>query len=227
MVREAGFPREPKFAVRHGAPPVPFFVLYRNEKRRPADESPRAADLLSGTGQSTGCTVGPNSGCIVFTDAVVRELTSPTTPPTYGTKAYTLSGSIVFTPTCQFGSAGCDYSFPNMDAVGSGTFSLDDGTTNIDSGTWTSSYYSYDSPYLFSYTDGSGQSTTCASAAVRTLYIVLYFFGTSSSWRTNYTEIRTDTTGSGPYQNMVYMNFASPPTLGNHHSDLTGVTLSC
>src|SRR5207237_209963 len=83
-----------------------------------------------------------------------------------------------------------------------------------------------DQPSIFSYTDSSG-STTCASATIRNLYIILHFTGTSSSWQSNYTQIRTDTTESGPYKNMVFMNFASQPTPGDFHTDLTGVSLTC
>ena len=182
---------------------------------------------LEGTGQEAApaCTVGPNSGCITLTSVVLHYLTSApgTNPPTYGTKTYTISGTMSFTPTCQDGTSGCDYSYPNWVVTGSGTFQVDDGATNIDVGTWTTELYP--TP-LGPFADSSFNASTCHDAAIRSIYARLDFTGTSSSWIVDYAQIRTDTTASGPFKNMMLLSGVEGD--GNYHtSDVSGISITC
>jgi len=186
--------------------------------------APTASLAGNGVAPTSGCTVGTNNGCISLTNAVESQLLS-TSPPLYGTTQYTLSGSIQFSPTCAYGSTGCVYSDFNNWFTGSGTFSLDNGTANLDSGTWTADYY--DSGFAPSYTNGSGAST-CHDATLRTFYARLFFTGTSTTWQTNYIEIRWEPTNTGTFANIVDLNFASAPTPGDYvNNDLSGVTIDC
>ena len=137
----------------------------------------------------------------------------------------TLSGSIRFSPTCAHGSPGCDYTdFQNF-FTGSGTFSLDNGATHLDSGTWTATYYNgLTGP---SYTNASG-SSTCHDATLRQFTFILHFTGTSNTWQTNFIEIRWEPGGTGTFANEVDMNFASAPTPGHYvNNTLSGVTIDC
>ena len=120
---------------------------------------------LTGNTGAPGCTVGANTGCVTLNDVVVRKRDSAWLPPTYGTPQYTLSGSISFSPTCQAGVGGCDYSSYQDFFSGSGTFSLDDGS--VVSGTWTATFYS--AQFGPSYQDAGFNGTDCASVAIRTL----------------------------------------------------------
>lgn len=179
-----------------------------------------ATATLTGTG---ACVVGTNNGCVTLDGVVVRKLTSTLGDqnPTYGAAQYTLSGSIRFSPTCQAGTIGCDV--PNYQEffTGGGTFTYDNGTGTTMSGTWTARYYDGNTPPGY-------DSSACSTATIRQLTFVLLFTSGSSSWQTNYIEIRTQDGATGPFQNMVLLDIPFQPTPGDFHtSDMSNVSISC
>jgi hypothetical protein len=167
------------------------------------------------------CTHPANGGCIVLDDVTIRE--GSITPPTFTYSSpgssYTLSGTMIFTPTCQILSAGCDYS--TVTITGTGTFST---STNA-SGTWSASY---SSPDPYSFTDASLTSTSCADAAIRMVTARLALSSTAGSGGA-FVEVRLDSSASGALKNFVFGNFyASGLPSGGFHTDaLSGLTLTC
>ena len=194
----------------------------------PTSSDAQSTELLVWTGGTTSfarsnlsgnnpaaCTVTSNSGCLAFDNEVV----------TYGTKTYTLNGTVVLSPTCQYLSEGCDYSDYNNWYSGSGTFSVDDGATNIDSGTWTARYY--DSRFGPEYDDADLNVTTCPAAAIRLLRFIMDFHGGTGDWQTNYVALRQDASNPNPPKSYVELNFVSLPVAGDFQGTVDGVTITC
>jgi hypothetical protein len=177
-------------------------------------------------GVGAACTPATNGGCIDFKSVVLSKLSSNpgVTPVTYVSPAVTitLSGTVIFSPTCQVGATGCDYSTTPVSISGNGDFSTSTGLT----GNWTAAYIS---PAPYSFTDAGYSSTTCASAAIRMVTPYLYFTTTALAGG-GYVEVRQDSSATGPFKNMVYgsySTFADGTLDGNFLSDLTGVTVNC
>jgi len=194
----------------------------------PSSADPRSAEARAWTANThadaiatisgnngTGCSVTANSGCIVFDNAVT----------TSGTKTYTLNGTVVFSPTCQYGAAGCDYSDYTHWYSASGTFSVDDGATNIDSGTWTARFYdAFTAP---EYDDAALNLTTCAAADIRLFRFVIDFHGGTGDWPTSFAAVRQDASDANPPKSYVELMQNFGPAGGDFQGPITGVTISC
>jgi len=179
--------------------------------------------LIPGIGEA--CTATATVGCLVLDAVTIREaaLSGDPVVVTYlSATTYTLSGTIRFTPTCQNGTAGCDYSIVTI--TGNGTFSASDGTNTLATGTWTASY---SSPDPYSFTDAAFSSTTCAAAEIQMLTARLALTsptGSGEAW----VEVRLDSSADGPTKDMVLGNFYTGLPSGYFHTaDVNGVTLTC
>ncbi|MBI2763594.1 MAG: hypothetical protein HYX54_07585 [Chloroflexi bacterium] len=174
------------------------------------------------TGIGAACTATATTGCIVLDSVTIRA--ASLNPITYlSATTYTLSGTMTFTPTCQLGTAGCDYS--TVTITGSGTFSASDGTSTLGTGTWVASY---SSPDPYSFTDASFSSTSCASAAIQMVTARLALTwptGSGGAW----VEVRLDSSATGPTKTFVLGYFTATGLPGGffHTADVNGVTLGC
>jgi hypothetical protein len=177
-------------------------------------------------GIGAACTATATVGCLVLDAVTIREAALSGEPlvVTYlSARTYTLSGTIRFTPTCQNGTAVCDYSIVAI--TGNGTFSASDGTNTLATGTWTASY---SSPDPYSFTDAAFGSTTCAAAEIQMVTARLaltYPPDSGGAW----VEVRLDSSADGPIKDMVLGNFYTPglPSGYFHTADVSSVTLTC
>jgi len=177
------------------------------------------------TGVGSACAPTANSGCIVLDTVTIRQATiSPPTVTYISSTTYTLSGTIIFSPTCQILTAGCDWS--TITITGSGTFSSSDGTSTLATGTWTASFGGQGDPYSF--TDASFNNTSCASAVIQMVTARLALVSPTGSGGA-FVEVRLDSGSTGPLKNMVLGNFYTPglPDGDFHTADVIGVTLTC
>lgn len=167
------------------------------------------------------CAFGTNSGCLEFDTVVLREFTGPPGVTYMGSRSYTISGTWIFSPTCQNATPGCDYA--TVAIAGNGTYSAFDGTAAVESGTWTASFSPPD-PYSFQ--DATFASTTCAGSVIQMVTARLALSGSGAA---PWIEVRFDSTATGPTKNFVLGFFGNGTMSGGwfHTGDLTDVKIGC
>lgn len=172
-------------------------------------------------GIGPACAFATNSGCVVFDAVVLGNIVGPPVYSIASARTYTISGTWIFSPTCQNGISGCDYS--TIAISGNGTYSAFDGTGVVESGTWAASFSPPD-PYSFQ--DGGFASTTCSASVIQMLTARLSLSGSGAA---PWVEVRFDSTATGPSKNFVMGFFGSGTMPGGwfHTGTLSGVTLGC
>lgn len=168
------------------------------------------------------CSFTPGTtGCVVLSNVVITD--SPSTA------VYTISGTISFTPTCNPLVPPCDYSYPNVQLSGSGTFSVSGSQTA--SGTWTIPAPPNDRPDLnspYNFTDGSANLTTCAAASIRTIVFNLPLVASGGATGGGWLEVRTDDVGATDTVSGSFFTGTLPAgTFRNPVDSQAGVAYSC
>lgn len=176
---------------------------------------------LSGQAIAPTCSYTPGTtGCIVLTSVSITD--SPSTA------TYTISGNLTFTPTCQSGTSGCSYDYPNIQVTGSGTFSVTGSQTA--SGTWTVPAPPNDltDPVLYFFSDAGLNPTTCSAAAIRAITFRLPLVATNGDTGGSWLEVRTDDAGTSDVVGGIFSTGPLPTgTFRNPADSQAGVTILC
>jgi hypothetical protein len=160
--------------------------------------------------------VSGQSGCITLNGVAIREFDISSF--TYlSTAAYTLTGSMTFSPICV--------TCGTPTASGGGTYTFAGASTF--SGSWevTSVY----SPTGINFLDASNNNTTCALATARQVILnVSLKDATNTTIGGGWIETRLVTGGGTPTTNFVLAYLSVPTIGGNFYTpDTSGVTMAC